>query len=92
VRWQPIAAGVFSLIVLQVLVANPNAYGAVGGLATGVGNAVRWFLDPNTPAIPDRSKAKTSSAVTTTPSSTTAPATNYLPPYTGPASVQPGTV
>jgi hypothetical protein len=75
--WRGIAAGVFGLIVLQVLVANPNAYGAVGGLATGVGKAVHWFLDPNTPAIPDRSnQATTSSATTSSASSSTSP---YLP-------------
>jgi hypothetical protein len=76
--WRGIAAGVFSLVVLQVLVANPSAYGAVGGLATGVGNAVHWFLDPNTPAIPDRSnKTTTSSSTSSTPAS--ASTSSYLP-------------
>ncbi len=68
--WRGIATGVFALIVLEVLVANPRASGSVGGVLAGVGTAVRWFLDPNTPAIPDRSKptpAQSTSATTAGP-------------------------
>lgn len=87
-RWRGFVAGVFGLVVLQVLVANPNAYGAVGGVTTGIASGVQYFLDPNRPAIPDRSNplAKTSAAT----SSTAPPAQQYLPKYTGPASVVPG--
>jgi hypothetical protein len=75
-----IVAGAFALIVLQVLVANTRATNALGGVAVGAGKAVHWFLDPNTPAIPDHS-ATTAAAVTPAPSSTSsasAPLTKTL--------------
>lgn len=67
-----IITGAFALIVLQVLVANPRATSALGGVATGLGTAVHWFLDPNTPAIPDHS---TTTAAAVTPST---PATSPI--------------
>ncbi len=60
--WRGVLAGMFGLVVLQVLVANPNAYGAVGGIFGVLGNGVRLFLDPTVPAIPDRSKPAPSSS------------------------------
>jgi hypothetical protein len=69
-----IVAGAFALIVLQVLVTNTRAANALGGVAVGAGKAVHWFLDPNTPAIPDRSSnANTAAAVTPAGSSTSSP-------------------
>lgn len=70
-----ILAGALALIVLQVLVTNSRASGAVGGVAAGAGKAVEWFLDANTPAIPDHSKgsATTSAAVTPAPTSSATP-------------------
>lgn len=69
--WRGILAGVFGLIVLQVLVANQNASGAVGGLALGFGGLVNSFLDPTKPAIPQRA---TTSAATSGSSANTAAA------------------
>jgi len=84
-----ILAGALALIVLQVLVTNARATNALGGVATGAGKAVQWFLDPNTPAIPDRTQTASATSPSSS-SSSSAPGSSYLPPYTGPSSVQPG--
>jgi hypothetical protein len=62
-----VLVGAFTLIVLQVLVANPRATNAVGGVAGGASKVVAWFLDPNTPAIPDRSSNSVSTAAEQSP-------------------------
>lgn len=65
--WRSILAGAFGLIVLEVLVSNAKASGAVGGVLQGVGTAVSWFTDPTKPGIPQR--ATTASATTSSTSS-----------------------
>ncbi|HEV8675021.1 MAG TPA: hypothetical protein VGX21_13320 [Methylomirabilota bacterium] len=48
-----VLAGGLALIVLQVLVTNPNA-GRVASLLRVPGQIAVHFLDPSVPAIPDR--------------------------------------
>lgn len=74
-----ILAGAFALIVLQVLVGNSRATNATAGVAAGAANAIHWFLDPNTPAIPDHS---TATASATTPASPTPGVPTPAPPTT----------
>lgn len=51
--WRGVAGGVLSLVVLQALVDAHNQRN-VGGLLNGVGVLFQRALDPQVPAIPDR--------------------------------------
>lgn len=92
-RWRGIVAGVFGLAVLQLLVSQPRASGAVGGVLAGAGNAIEWFLAPKPAfALKASTTAAHTTAATSSSSAMTASQLAALPPYTGPASVPAGTL
>jgi hypothetical protein len=78
-----ILVGAFALIVLQKVVKSKYSAGAVSGIGAGANKVIGWFLDPNTPAIPDRSKGATSSSSSSTtqpaPGGPGTPLNPYLP-------------
>lgn len=53
--WRGLLAGGLALIALQTVVANPQAAGRLGGLATTAGDFAQRFLSPDVPGFPRRS-------------------------------------
>lgn len=65
--WRGLLAGGLALVALQTVIANPQAAGRLGGLATTAGDFARRFLSPDVPGFPRRAADV---AVTQAPSST----------------------
>jgi len=77
-----VLVGALALVLLEVLVANPNAQGITGGLAAALSGAVNRFLDPTRPLITAQAKttAKTTAATTASSSQPTTATTLAQPP------------
>jgi hypothetical protein len=58
-RWTSIALGAMSLGILDAVVSSSAAASNVGGVLSGAGKAVEWFISPTVPAFGASSAAKT---------------------------------
>lgn len=54
-------AGALGLAVMQALLSTSTASSALGGIAGFPAKAIKWFLDPRQPLIPDMRTDKTRS-------------------------------
>lgn len=84
--WAAIAAGAVGLAVLDGIVSRPTSAGNVGGVLSGAGRAVRWFLSPAVPAFSTSTPAASASPPSFKLSSAAGPPVGSTPPGSSAAS------